>query len=292
MDLNNQTDPNLINKTTYFFQAIKFQESIFALPFAYIGMILSIEKLPDFQTFSWITIAMISARTFGMAMNRIIDNEIDSKNPRTSERHIPKGLLSIKEVLVPTIISALIFFFAAFQLNLVALVLSPIALLYLSIYPYTKRFTWTANLLLGWALAIAPSAAWIGSTGSYNIIPFLLSIAVALWAGSFDILYHSQDIEFQNKNNLHSVAKKFGIENAFLISKIMDTLSMTCLLAVGFILDLNYIYFFGCLFSTFLMIYKYVLISPDDLSKMGIAFLRINAFVSTSMLLGTLLAII
>tara|TARA_Y100000748_G_C15493010_1_gene487192 strand:- start:595 stop:1467 length:873 start_codon:yes stop_codon:yes gene_type:complete len=290
--LNNQTSKNLINKTQYFFQAIKFQESIFALPFAYIGMILSIQKLPTIQTFFWITIAMITARTFGMAMNRIIDNQIDSKNPRTAERHIPKGLLSIKEVLVPTLASALIFFFASFQLNLVALILAPIALLYLSIYPYTKRFTWTANILLGWALAIAPSAAWIGVTGSYNIIPFLLSLAVALWAGSFDILYHSQDIEFQSKNNLHSVAKKFGIKNAFLISKIMDVLSMMSLLTVGFILDLNYVYFFGCLSATFLMIYKYMLISPDDLSKMGIAFLRINAFVSCSMLLGTLLAII
>ena len=290
--MNNQTSKNLINKTQYFFQAIKFQESIFALPFAYIGMILSIQKLPTIQTFFWITIAMITARTFGMAMNRIIDNQIDSKNPRTAERHIPKGLLSIKEVLVPTLASALIFFFAAFQLNLVALILAPIALLYLSIYPYTKRFTWTANILLGWALAIAPSAAWIGVTGSYNIIPFLLSLAVALWAGSFDILYHSQDIEFQSKNNLHSVAKKFGIKNAFLISKIMDVLSMMSLLTVGFILDLNYVYFFGCLSATFLMIYKYMLISPDDLSKMGIAFLRINAFVSCSMLLGTLLAII
>ena len=290
--MNNQFSKNLINKTQYFLQAIKFQESIFALPFAYIGMILSIQKLPTIQTFFWITIAMITARTFGMAMNRIIDNQIDSKNPRTAERHIPKGLLSIKEVLVPTLASALIFFFAAFQLNLVALILAPIALLYLSIYPYTKRFTWTANILLGWALAIAPSAAWIGVTGSYNIIPFLLSLAVALWAGSFDILYHSQDIEFQSKNNLHSVAKKFGIKNAFLISKIMDVLSMMSLLTVGFILDLNYVYFFGCLSATFLMIYKYMLISPDDLSKMGIAFLRINAFVSCSMLLGTLLAII
>ena len=290
--MNNQTSKNLINKTQYFFQAIKFQESIFALPFAYIGMILSIHILPTIQTFLWITIAMITARTFGMAMNRIIDNQIDSKNPRTAERHIPKGLLSIKEVLVPTLASALIFFFASFQLNLVALILAPIALLYLSIYPYTKRFTWTANILLGWALAIAPSAAWIGVTGSYNIIPFLLSLAVAFWAGSFDILYHSQDIEFQSKNNLHSVAKKFGIKNAFLISKIMDVLSMMSLLTVGFILDLNYVYFFGCLSATFLMIYKYMLISPDDLSKMGIAFLRINAFVSCSMLLGTLLAII
>ena len=290
--MNNQTSKNLINKTQYFFQAIKFQESIFALPFAYIGMILSIQKLPTIQTFLWITIAMITARTFGMAMNRIIDNQIDSKNPRTAERHIPKGLLSIKEVLVPTLASALIFFFASFQLNLVSLILAPIALLYLSIYPYTKRFTWTANILLGWALAIAPSAAWIGVTGSYNIIPFLLSLAVAFWAGSFDILYHSQDIEFQSKNNLHSVAKKFGIKNAFLISKIMDVLSMMSLLTVGFILDLNYVYFFGCLSATFLMIYKYMLISPDDLSKMGIAFLRINAFVSCSMLLGTLLAII
>ena len=255
-------------------------------------MILSIQKLPHFETFAWITIAMISARTFGMATNRIIDNKIDALNPRTSNRHIPKGLLSIKDVLIPTILSALIFFLSAFQLNLVTLVLSPLALVYLTIYPYTKRFTWSANLLLGWALAIAPSAGWIAVTGSYNLIPFLLSLAVALWAGSFDILYHTHRHRISKQKSFTLYSKKIRDQKCFYHFKGYGFFSMMCLLSVGFILELNYLYFFGCLSATFLMVYKYVLITPEDLSKMGIAFLRINAFVSTSMLLGTLLAII
>ena len=198
-------------KIPNFFDAIKFQESIFALPFAYIGMLLAIQDIPSLDKFIWITLAMVSARTVGMIANRIIDRNIDSKNPRAAQRHLPQGILSVADLLIPGILASLIFIACAYMLNTLALILAPLALLYLIAYPLTKRFTWAANLLLGWALAIAPSAAWIGMVGKLDWQPVLLSASVALWAGSFDIIYHSQDVAFQKRENLHSVATRFGI---------------------------------------------------------------------------------
>ena len=161
-------------KIPNFFDAIKFQESIFALPFAYIGMLLAIQDIPSLDKFIWITLAMVSARTVGMIANRIIDRNIDSKNPRAAQRHLPQGILSVADLLIPGILASLIFVACAYMLNTLALILAPLALLYLIAYPLTKRFTWAANLLLGWALAIAPSAAWIGMGGKWDWQPVLL----------------------------------------------------------------------------------------------------------------------
>lgn len=271
--------------------AIKFHESIFALPFAYIGMFLAADGFPGWRTFIWITIAMVSARTVGMAVNRIIDRDIDAQNPRTASRHLPSGLLKVGELASLTIIALLVFFFAAAQLNTLAMVLAPFAAAYLIIYPFTKRFTWTANLLLGWALAISPSAAWIGVQGSLTLQPVLLSLAVALWAGSFDILYHTQDRDFHLKEGLHSVASRFGIVNAFRIARALDALAVTTLLAVGLWMGLSWPYFVGCAGAVAFLLYKYSLVNPDDLSRMGLAFARINGYISTTMLAGTLAAV-
>ena len=279
-------------KIPNFFDAIKFQESLFALPFAYIGMLLAIRSLPDFQSFFWITLAMVSARTVGMIANRIIDRHIDSKNPRSSQRHLPRGILSVTDLLVPGIISSLIFMLCAYMLNTLALILAPVALIYLVVYPFTKRVTWLANLLLGWALAIAPAAAWIGMLGKLGWQPVLLSTSVALWAGSFDIIYHTQDVSFQKKEKLHSVASRFGISKAFKIAQCMDLLAVLCLIILGAWMELGIFYYGGCGLSTIFLVYKYILVKPSDLSKMGMSFMRINAFVSCSMLLGTIASLI
>ena len=281
-----------INLIPTFLDAIKFQESVFALPFAYIGMILASQGLPTLKNFILITIAMVSARTIGMIANRIIDRKIDSQNPRTSMRHLPSGILTINHFIIPGTISCIVLFTCAFMLNPLAFWLSPVALAYLIFYPYTKRFTWAANLLLGWALAIAPSAAWIGVKGTLTWEPFVLSLSVALWAGSFDIIYHCQDVEFQTKNGLHSVGQKFGITKAFLMSKILDIGSIICLISLGFIMDLSIFYFVACIIAGSTLAYKYVLVKPDDLSKIGMAFMRINALVSLTMFIGTSLAVL
>ncbi len=279
-----------------FLDAIKFQESVFALPFAYIGMVLADiytggDGFPGWRAFAWITVAMVSARTVGMSANRVIDRHIDAMNPRSAQRHIPQGLLTATEMTALAAVAFAIFLFAAYQLNMLAFVLAPVAAAYLVFYPFTKRFTWAANLLLGWALAISPTAAWIGVTGSLSLEPVVLSLAVALWAGSFDILYHTQDYEFQRENGLHSVASRFGVVNAFRVARTLDVLAVACLVSLWVWMGLGWPFLVACGVASCILWYKYRLVSPDDLSKMGMAFGRINAVVSTTMLIGTIAAI-
>ena len=281
------TTTALWRRAPMYLDAIKFHESIFALPFAYIGMTLAADGFPGWAVFGWITLAMVSARTVGMSANRVIDRHIDAMNPRASMRHIPQGLLNAWEMTTLAVISLCIFFFAAWQLNTLALALAPVAAAYLILYPYTKRFTWAANLLLGWALAISPSAAWIGVTGTLTLEPVIISLSVALWAGSFDIIYHTQDVEFHRQNGLHSVASRFGIVKAFAIARALDVCAVACLVGLGFWMGLAWPYFVSCVAASGFLIYKYILVSPSDLSRLGVAFGRINAYVSTTMLVGT-----
>ena len=293
-----------VRKMGLFLDAIKFHESIFALPFAYTGMILAVwteteaaRWYPTIHQFIWISIAMVGARTVGMSANRIIDRYIDAQNPRNASRHLPSGKLSVRDMTLLTLAALAIFIFAAYMLTdslskPLALILAPVAVAYLIFYPYTKRFTWASNLLLGWALAIAPSAAWIGITGSLTWQPVLLSLAVALWAGSFDILYHTQDYDFQKQAGLHSVASRFGIVGAFWWARVMDCLALVALIALGIWLALSWPYYIGIALAAGFLIYKHRLVSPDDLSSLGMAFFRINAYVSTTMLIATLLAVL
>jgi 4-hydroxybenzoate polyprenyltransferase len=281
----------LYRKVTLIMEAIKFHESLFALPFAYTGMLLAAGGLPTLHQFVWITVAMVSARTVGMAANRIIDRHIDARNTRNAVRHLPSGKLKLTDMTALTGVALVVFFLAAWQLNTLALVLAPVAVAYLILYPYTKRFTWTANLLLGWALAIAPSAAWVGVRGSLSWEPVLLSLAVALWAGSFDILYHTQDQDFHRQEGLHSVAERFGIVFAFRLARSLDVMAVTVLLAMGILIGLAWPYYVGLFVAGGMLIYKHSLVSPSDISRLGATFFRINAYVSTSLFTGTALAI-
>lgn len=283
---------SITRKTRLFLDAIRFQESIFALPFAYTGMILAADGLPTLHQFFWITVAMVGARTVGMSANRIIDRHIDAKNPRNAARHLPAGLLQLSDMTVLTLIAFAIFMVAAWQLNTLALGLAPVAVAYLIFYPYTKRFTWAANLLIGWALAIAPSGAWIGVTGSLSWEPVLLSLAVALWAGSFDILYHTQDFQFQRENGLHSVASRFGVVAAFRWSRVLDVLAVAALVALGIRMGLAWPFYVGVAIAAGLLMYRHRMVSPDDLSRMGMAFMRINAYVSITIFIATVIALL
>ena len=282
----------LVKRLPLFFGAVRFQESIFALPFAYMGMVLAADGLPSWPQFAWITVAMVSARTLGMSANRVIDRHIDGENPRTATRHLPSGSLGLPDMAALAAASLALFIFAASQLNTLALVLAPVVAAYLIAYPFTKRFTWAANLLLGWALAIAPSAAWIGVRGSLSWEPVLLSVAVASWAGSFDILYHVQDRDFYLRSGLHSVPQRFGVAAAFRWARALDALALGCLVALGVWLGLGPPYFIGWAVAAGLMVYKHRLVSPDRLSRMRMSFFRINAYVSTIMFLATLAAVL
>ncbi len=272
--------------------AIKFEESIFALPFAYTGMILASKEWPEWMIFLWITLAMIGGRTLGMAANRLIDREIDASNPRSSKRHLPMGTLKQIDMLILILTGFVILIISAWQLNNLALTLAPIAAIYLIIQPYLKRFTWMANPLLGWALAIAPAAAWIGVTGELSWEPVILSIAVAMWAGSFDIIYHAQDLEFHLDKGLHSVVVAIGIRQAFFVARSMDIIAISCLVILGIFMSLKWPFFVGCIIASLIILFKYKLVSPDDVSKLGIAFYRINAYVSSAVFIGTLIAVL
>ena len=282
----------LFKRIPRFLGAVKFQESIFALPFAYSGMVLAANGLPTLEQFLWITVAMVSARTLGMSANRIIDRSIDAQNPRTAMRHLPAGLLRLSDMVALSLIAGVVFFIAAASLNPLALTLAPVAAAYLIFYPYTKRFTWAASFFLGWALSIAPSAAWIGVQGSLDWAPVVLSASVALWAAGFDILYHAQDRQFYAERGLHSVSKRFGIPASFQIAQTLDVLAVCCLLGVGVLLDLSVAYYVGCVVAAGVIAYKYRMVSPNDLSRMGVAFMRTNAFVSLSVFAGTLVDVL
>ncbi len=282
---------SLWRRVPLFLDAIKFHESLFALPFAYTGMILAASGMPSWDKVLWITAAMVGARTFGMSANRILDRSIDALNPRTADRHLPAGALSVPDVAVPALAALALLFVSAWQLNTLALALAPVAAAYLALYPFTKRFTWTANLLLGWALAIAPSAAWIGVAGSLGLAPVVLSAAVALWAGSFDIMYHTQDRDFYEQRGLHSVARRFGIRAAFAWARTLDVMALAALVTTGALLDLAFPYYIGCAAVAALLAYKHTLVSPDDMSRMGFAFFRINAYVSAVVLAATIAAL-
>ena len=262
----------LLAKAPLFLGAVRFQETIFALPFAFSGMVLAADGLPEVGDFVWITVAMVGARTLGMSANRVIDRHIDAGNPRTAMRHLPQGLLRASDMYALCAGSALVFFVAAWQLNPLALALAPVAAAYLIVYPYAKRVTWAGSFMLGWALAIAPVGAWIGITGSIEWAAGLLAAAVASWAASFDILYHAEDRDYYIRSGLHSVSQRFGTPAAFRISAALDVVAVVCLVAFGLVMGLAFPYYAGCVVVSALLVYRRRMISPDDLSRMGAAF--------------------
>ena len=272
--------------------AIKFQESIFAFPFAYLGMFLADGGFPDWSVFIWITVCMVSARALGMSVNRIVDRHIDALNPRTFARHLPSGSLIPSDLVVFSLFATTVFIIGAYQLNLLAIILAPVAVVYLILYPFTKRFTWGSSFFLGCALGIAPSAAWIGVLGKISWEPILLSAAVTFWATSFDILYHIQDRDFYISQGLFSVSQKFGVRFSFRMAAILDVLAVACLILLGWYAELSYHYFTGCILASALLAYKYFIVSPNELQKLSLAFYKINAYVSTIMFGATLIAVL
>ncbi|PKB82344.1 MAG: hypothetical protein BZY88_04505 [SAR202 cluster bacterium Io17-Chloro-G9] len=280
-------------KLPYYLGSIRIWESLYALPFAYMGMVLAAEDgWPGWSIFIWITVAMAGARTLGMSANRLIHRKEDALNPRTSGRHLPKGLLTPREVLGMMAVSTVVFFFAASQLNGLTLALAPVAAAYVVLYSFAKYYTWVCNFLLGWGLAIAPAGAWIGVTGQVDPQPVLLSFAVATWAGGFDILYSCTDYEFDGKYGVNSVARRFGIAGAFNITRGLHFLSACAFLALGPWLGLNYLYYIGWAIAVSLLVLENAFLKPDDLSKLHAPFFKYNSAVSMMHLIFTILALV
>lgn len=265
---------------------IKFEHTLFALPFAFLGAILAANGLPTWWQMLWITVAMFGARSAAMTFNRIVDRDIDAANPRTAGREIPSGKLSVGFAWVFLYASIGIFLLASYSLNWLTFALSPVALIFVLGYSYAKRFTAFAHILLGVALAISPSAAWIAVRGSLNDeVPLLLSLLVLMWTSGFDVLYACQDFEFDRKAGLRSIPAKFGIKNALWIARLFHFQAFIVLLILYLVTGLGWLALGGVIAVGLLLIYQHTLVKANDLSKMNAAFFTTNAFVSVILLL-------
>jgi 4-hydroxybenzoate polyprenyltransferase len=273
--------PTFAQKLNTTLEMIKFEHTLFALPFAFLGAVLAAEGIPTWWQIFWITVAMFGARSAAMTFNRIADRKIDAENPRTANREIPSGKLSVGFAVIFLIISIILFEFAAFMLNLLTFALSPVALLSVLGYSYAKRFTSFAHLILGWSLAISPTAAWIAVRGTIDSeIPLLLSLLVMMWTAGFDVLYACQDFEFDRKTGLKSIPARFGIKNSLRIAKVFHVQAFIVLLLLYFVTGLGWLALIGVLATGSLMIYQHTLVKPNDLTRMNAAFFTTNAFVS------------
>ncbi|MCP9496693.1 MAG: putative 4-hydroxybenzoate polyprenyltransferase [Pyrinomonadaceae bacterium MAG19_C2-C3] len=262
-------------------EMIKIEHTLFALPFALLGAVLAADGLPSLYQIFWITMAMIGARSAAMTFNRIADKEIDARNPRTAMRALPAGALSIRFARVFTIASSLLLIVAAWMLNPLAFYLSPVALGSVFLYSYCKRVTSLSHIVLGWCLAIAPTAAWIAVRGEIgSSVPLLLSFVVLLWTAGFDTLYACQDFEFDRSAKLHSLPARFGINNALRIARGLHLAAFLALIALYAASGLGWLALVGVLATGTLLVYQHRLVKADDLSKLNAAFFTTNAFVS------------
>ncbi|HVI06942.1 MAG TPA: UbiA-like polyprenyltransferase [Candidatus Binatia bacterium] len=261
-------------------EMIKWEHSIFALPFALCGALLAASGLPTLHQLLWIVVAMISARSAAMAFNRLADASIDAANPRTRTRALPAGDLSRAFVATFVFASCAIFILAAGQLNRLALWLSPVALAVLLLYSYTKRFTRWSHLVLGFALGIAPAAAWIAIRGSLDPRILLLTAAVTFWVAGFDILYACQDFDFDRSAGLHSIPRYLGIARSLWIARAFHLLMLILLLALVIVFGLGKLALAGVAAVALLLIYEHSLVRPNDLSKLNAAFFTMNGVIS------------
>jgi len=267
-------------------EMIKIEHTLFALPFALLGAALAARDIqPQPVSFwisrlLWITIAMVGARSAAMTFNRIADRRIDAANPRTAARALPAGLLDVRFAAIFTIASSAVFLIAAWQLNRLTLILSPIALGSVLLYSYTKRFTSLSHLILGWCLAIAPSGAWIAIQGRLTLVPVLLSLCVMLWTAGFDILYGCQDYDFDRSVGLRSIPERFGVAKALWIARGIHALMFASLVFFFFKAQLGWLGLVGVLATGALLAYQHSIVKPNDLSRLNAAFFTTNAFVS------------
>lgn len=285
-----------MKKLKVFLEMIKFEHTIFALPFAFMGAILGgvveLQHLPSWSQIGWIILALIGARTAAMGLNRVIDKVIDAGNPRTVGRAIPAGLLSSKEVIVYIIISFIVLFFAAYQLNPLCVKLLPIAVIMLVLYSYTKRFTWGCHLFLGLTQGLAVLGGWVAVTGSFSWTSIILYLTVALWTAGFDVIYACQDAEFDQEEGLHSIPSRFGIARALIIARFFHVFTAIGLVVLFFMADLGWFYLIGILIAYAILYYEHSIVKPHDLSRLNVAFFTMNGVLSVVVFLFTFLDIV
>ena len=284
----------LLEKVHNYAALVRFSHTVFALPFALASVALAWPKHPvTFRSFLWVVVAMVGARTAAMGFNRLVDKRFDTLNPRTQSWELPQGRVRVSEAVALTTIAALVFIFAAYQLNWICFVLSPVALAIVFFYSLTKRFTWASHIFLGLALAIAPIGAWLAvAQMPINLaelfVPFYLSLAVVFWLAGFDIIYSLQDREFDRTHGLYSIPVRFGVAAALRLSTLFHLCTIAFLALVGLSAAMGLIYWLGFLAVALVLFWEHRIVTPDDLSRINRAFFDLNAYVSICYFLATL----
>ena len=277
-----------MRKLRYFFEAIKVEHTVFALPFAYISMALAAGGWPGWRVVGWGTLAMVGARTLAMGVNRLVDRAIDAQNPRTANRHLPRGLLTPREMTVGAVAGGALLLISAWQLNPLCLKLAPLAVLFLVGYHYTKYFTWGSHWILGFTDGIAAAGGWIAVTERFEPPAFLLWFAVTVWIAGFDLIYACQDVAFDRAERLHSVPARFGVAVALRWARICHALTALALAAVGLVIPLGWSYWIGWLLVGALFVYEHSLVSATDLSRVNMAFFNVNGYIAVIVFVATL----
>jgi len=276
-------------KVRIFLEAIKFEHTIFALPFALLSLLYAADGLPPARVVGWILVAMVSARTAAMAFNRLADRDVDALNPRTRTRALPAGLLTPRQMAMATAVAVAVFLYAAWQLNPLCLMLAPVALAVTLGYSYSKRFTPLSHYWLGLSLGIAPSAVWIAVRGTLELPPVWLTLGVMLWVAGFDILYSLQDEAFDRAHGLRSLPQTLGAARAILVSRLSHALCIPLFALGGVALGAGAWYFVGVAFAALMLAYEQSLVKPDDLSRLDVAFFTLNGYVSLGLFVFALL---
>jgi len=272
--------PNILRSTRATLEMIKWEHSIFALPFALMGAVLAAGGWPPLRVLGWIVVCMVTARSAAMAFNRLVDAKFDAQNPRTAARALPAGQLSNKFVGMFTVVACLAFLLSAAMLNPLTTELGPAALSVVLVYSYMKRVTRWSHLVLGLALGISPAAAWIAVRGTIEPRVLLLTAIVALWVGGFDVLYACQDIDYDRNAGLFSIPATFGLEGAFLVARVMHLGMVVLLFVMLHVFGLGRIALVGMVVVTLLLIYEHAIVSPRDLRRMNAAFFTLNGVIS------------
>jgi len=277
-------------KLTSLLEMIKFSHTVFAFPFALMGVVLASlasGRAPSVGQVVWICVAMVGARTGAMGLNRIIDARIDAQNPRTAERHLPSGKVAMGEAWLMVTAAFALMLLAAWQLNPLCLALAPVAICFLALYSFCKRFTAMAHVVLGLCLAAAPIGAWIALRGDIGWPVMILGLAVLFWVAGFDIFYALQDYDYDCEHGLFSIPSRFGIERSFLIVRVFHLLMVLLLLLLVFSPGLGGLYLAGVAVVTGLLVYEHLLVRPDDLSRLDAAFFNMNGYISVTIFLFT-----
>jgi 4-hydroxybenzoate polyprenyltransferase len=268
-----------------YLELVKFPHTVFALPFALASMLVAKNGLPEARTVGWILLAMVGARTAAMGFNRIVDRHIDAQNPRTKNREIPAGKVSVAQASILVIVSAALFVLAALSLNTLAFALSLPTLAVLFFYSFCKRFTSLAHFVLGLCLGIAPAGAWVAVRGVLEPAPIVLATAVMFWVAGFDVIYATLDAEFDERAGIHSLVQKWGVKRSLLAAKAFHAAFIVLLALFGYLATLSVIYYVGVALVALFLVYEHALVDPNDLRRVNAAFFNVNGIISVFFLL-------